>query len=228
MIVALNAGLAMNEPLEEEQMSFEIPEEELPHEEPRTEEDLKGLMERVADSLDDFAGGKTLSDDITMMCIEYLGGTAGSGVSAEPNMFAGISAAETGSRIKLAANTENFRTVFHFIERHLMQVDCPFGIQKQILIAAQEVYANIAGYAYAPDTGNVDIDIRITEDGSLARIMFIDTGVEFDPLVNDDPDPSGGMGLFIVKKLMDSVSYTREDGKNIFTMEKRIRESENV
>lgn len=230
LLEALNADLVVKEPLENENMSLEIPgadvvaeEESLKNDDPETDAEM--LMERIARSIKGHLGGSPQKDDITMICLKYLGGTDGPGTVYEPNMFSGVSEAETGSRIKVAAGKENFRTVFHFIERHLMQAECPFRIQKQILVAAEEIYANIASYAYAPDTGSVDIDIRITEDGTKAKIMFIDSGVEFDPLMKED-SASDGLGIFMVKNIMDDLSYERRDGKNIFTMEKRIHEKD--
>ena len=108
-----------------------------------------------------------------------------------------------------------------------MQTECSFNMQKRILVAAEEIYANITNYAYAPDEGSVDIDIRITDGGSKVKIMFIDSGVAFDPLAKADPafgemDGKESMGIFLVKQLMDDVSYMRKDDKNVFTMEKRI------
>ena len=237
LLRALNEDLIVNESLEDEHMSFEIPEaDEVAQEEIRgvlekddetSRAELGMILERVALSLDDHMDGVVQSDDITMMCLKYFGGTDGSGIEYEPNMFAQISEAETGSRIKVAACKENFRTVFHFIERHLMQTECSFNMQKRILVAAEEIYANITNYAYAPDEGSVDIDIRITDGGSKVKIMFIDSGVAFDPLAKADPafgemDGKESMGIFLVKQLMDDVSYMRKDDKNVFTMEKRI------
>ena len=102
-------------------------------------------------------------------------------------------------------------------------------IQMQIDVAVEEIFVNIANYAYSPDTGpaTVRLDIR---DG-IAVITFIDSGVPYDPLAKPDPDvtlsaedrPIGGLGIFLVKKSMDSVSYNYESGKNVLRLKKRIK-----
>ncbi len=96
-----------------------------------------------------------------------------------------------------------------------------------ILIALDEILSNIVYYAY-PDGSTGVIDINIQFDGSTIEIRFIDSGVPFDPLAKADPDLSipveereiGGLGIFIVKKLMNEVSYVRENDKNILMITK--------
>ena len=93
----------------------------------------------------------------------------------------------------------------------------------KLLISAEEIFSNIARYAYE-EPGNADITVTI-EDGML-KVIFEDTGIEYNPLEKDDPDITlsveerkiGGLGIFIVKKSMDLVRYERKDNKNIFTM----------
>lgn len=96
-----------------------------------------------------------------------------------------------------------------------------------ILIALDEILSNIVYYAY-PDGSTGVIDIEIKFDGETIDIRFIDSGVPFDPLTKADPDLSipveereiGGLGIFIVKKLMNEVSYVRENEKNILMISK--------
>ncbi len=96
-----------------------------------------------------------------------------------------------------------------------------------ILIALDEILSNIVYYAY-PDGSTGVIDIEIKFDGETIEIRFIDSGVPFDPLTKADPDLSipveereiGGLGIFIVKKLMNEVSYVRENEKNILMISK--------
>jgi anti-sigma regulatory factor (Ser/Thr protein kinase) len=108
-------------------------------------------------------------------------------------------------------------------------------IIRQIKLCVEEIYINIANYAYAPETGQARItfDTAGTAGGDpplRSVISFIDSGKPYDPLAKEDPDigldlddtPIGGLGIFIVKETMDSVAYERTDGKNIFTMEKVI------
>ena len=98
----------------------------------------------------------------------------------------------------------------------------------QIEVAVEELFVNIAHYAYAPDTGSATIRTEIT--AGTAEITFIDSGVQYDPLAKPDPDVSlpaserqvGGLGIFMVKKSMDDMRYEYRDGKNILTIVKKL------
>jgi len=122
------------------------------------------------------------------------------------------------------AKIENMDSVFDFINERLE--DCKPEIQNQIGIVIDEIFSNIVRYAYHPSSGNVTI--RITVD-SYITIEFEDRGVAFNPLSADEPDITlpaeereiGGLGIFMVKKIMDSVEYRREGDKNILTVKKR-------
>ncbi|KAB2909760.1 MAG: ATP-binding protein [Ignavibacteriales bacterium] len=103
-----------------------------------------------------------------------------------------------------------------------------------ILIALDEVLANITYYAYSEGTtGEIEIEVSFKDD--VLQIKFIDSGVEFNPLAKKDPDLSvsienravGGLGIYIVKKLMDSVTYSREGKKNIFIISKKLNGESN-
>ena len=100
----------------------------------------------------------------------------------------------------------------------------------EISVAAEEVYVNIASYAYAPDTGTATIRMACTEDPAAVTLTFLDSGIPFNPLEREDPDLSlpveereiGGLGILMVKKTMDEAHYERVDGQNILTLTKRI------
>ena len=99
----------------------------------------------------------------------------------------------------------------------------------QIDIAVEELYVNIASYAYAPATGPATLQVEL-EEGGVAAITFIDEGVPYDPLAKPDPDVTlsaeerqiGGLGIFMVKKSMDSMDYARRDGKNMLRIRKKL------
>ena len=128
----------------------------------------------------------------------------------------------------LDAATENLDTVIAFVTEQLEAVDCPMKAQMQLEIAVEELFVNIAHYAYAPGTGTATIRTEITAD--TAEITFIDSGVQYDPLAKPDPDVSlpaserqiGGLGIFMVKKSMDDMRYEYRDGKNILTIKKKL------
>ena len=113
--------------------------------------------------------------------------------------------------------------VLDFINEHIK--DCPMKIQNQIGIAVDEIFSNIARYAYHPEIGAATVRVAVSDD---IAIEFEDSGVAYDPLSKNDPDISlsaeqreiGGLGIFMVKNIMDSVEYRREDGKNILTITK--------
>ncbi len=100
----------------------------------------------------------------------------------------------------------------------------------QIDIAVEEIFVNIAHYAYTPNVGQAVIRTEITEDPLMISITFIDSGMAFDPLAKPDPDVTlpaeerqiGGLGIYMVKKSMDEVTYERKDDQNILTIRKKI------
>ena len=131
-------------------------------------------------------------------------------------------------RLEISAQVENLDAVTEFITSELEAADCSMKAQMQIEIAVEELFVNIAHYAYAPNVGMAVISIGI-EDGS-AVITFEDSGVPYDPLAKEDPDITlsaqerdiGGLGIFMVKKSMDDMRYEYRDGKNILTIVKRL------
>ena len=130
--------------------------------------------------------------------------------------------------LTLAATVENIEAVTDFVSAMLEEADCPMKAQMQISIAIDELFGNIAHYAYAPQTGEATVQVEIEE--GMAAITFIDSGVPYDPLTAETPDTSlsaeersvGGLGIFMVKKSMDEMAYRYEDGKNMLTIRKRI------
>ena len=102
--------------------------------------------------------------------------------------------------------------------------------QMQIDIAIDEIMANISLYAYAPDTGPVEVRFSYDAESRTAAITFVDRGTPFDPLQRAEPDTSlsaeerqiGGLGIFLVRKTMDGMKYRRESGQNILTILKKI------
>ena len=100
----------------------------------------------------------------------------------------------------------------------------------QISIAIEEIFINICNYAYPDEQGTIELQIEIDPPTHRASFTFIDSGIPYDPLEKEDPDvtlsaeerPIGGPGVFMVKQLMDTVNYRREDGKNILFLQKRL------
>ena len=133
--------------------------------------------------------------------------------------------------LTIAAAVENIAAVTAFVDEQLEALDCPMKVQMQIDIAIDELFSNIAHYAYAPGAGDVTVRVEITEAPPAAVITFIDQGVPYNPLTAADPDTSlsaderaiGGLGIFMVKKSMDEITYKYENGSNILSIHKKLR-----
>ena len=134
------------------------------------------------------------------------------------------------AELVIDAKTENLEKVLSFVDARLEELDCPMKVQMQIDIAVEELFVNIAHYAYAPGTGSAIIRFEAEEDPKTAVITLQDSGIPYDPLKKEDPDVTlsaedraiGGLGIFMVKKSMDSMHYERKDGQNVLTIKKRI------
>lgn len=132
--------------------------------------------------------------------------------------------------LTIAATVENIDAVTEFVDEQLEALDCPMKAQMQINIAIDELFGNIAHYAYNPDVGDATVRVEVMEEPLSVVITFIDGGVPYDPLAADDPDTSlsaeeraiGGLGIFMVKKSMDEITYRYEGGKNILSIRKKI------
>ena len=130
--------------------------------------------------------------------------------------------------IELEAAVANLPKVLGFIDSHLEAAGCPLKVMMQIDMAAEEIFVNIANYAYAPGKGMAKVGVEMEEDPLSVTITFIDRGIPYDPLAKDDPDVTlsaeerkiGGLGIFLVKNTMDDMTYVYEDGQNILRIKK--------
>ncbi len=159
-----------------------------------------------------FANGMEQADDITMLALRYFG---------QQNHL---------RTLRIDATKENLTEVSAWIEEMLQILDVPMKEQMQIQLAAEEIYINIANYAYAPGTGPVVVRIGYDMDRHAVKMAFVDHGMPYDPLAKEDPDTTltaeerevGGLGIFLVKKTMDNVHYVRSNHANVLTFEKLI------
>lgn len=130
----------------------------------------------------------------------------------------------------ITADTKRLDEVLSFVDEILGKYDCPTVTQIQIDIAVEEIYVNIAHYAYNPEVGEATITCRVENDPLRVIIEFKDGGLPYNPLDREDPDIElsaeerdiGGLGIYMVKNSMDNVSYRYEGEKNIFTIEKTL------
>ena len=132
--------------------------------------------------------------------------------------------------LTIDATVQNIEKVTAFVDEQLAQLNCPLKAQMQIDIAIDELFGNIAHYAYNPKTGPATVRIDVLQDPLSVVVTFIDNGKAYDPLAREDPDISltaqereiGGLGIYMVKKSMDEISYEYKDGKNILRIKKKI------
>ena len=134
------------------------------------------------------------------------------------------------NELTIEALVENITQVTEFIDARLEELDCPLKAQMQIDVAVDELFGNIAQYAYEQETGTITVRVEVVEDPLSVVITFIDQGIPYDPLQKQDPDITlsaeereiGGLGIFIVKKTMDEVLYEYKEGQNILKIKKTI------
>ena len=130
--------------------------------------------------------------------------------------------------LTVTASLEKLHEVINFINAELERQGCPLELQNKIDLAVEEIFVNIANYAYTPASGSVTISIAACEE---IVITFEDTGKFFNPLEQPDPDLEkplmereiGGLGIFFVKKTMDKIDYKRVDDKNVLILTKSLR-----
>ncbi len=133
--------------------------------------------------------------------------------------------------ITVPAELEKLKDVNDFIVEKLDELDCPPRAQVQLEIAIEEIFVNIANYAYNPVIGKATVRMDVDEDARRVSLRFEDEGTPYNPLAREDPDITlgvedrgvGGLGIYMTKKSMDDVVYSYEDGKNILVITKQIK-----
>ena len=190
------------------------------------EERLLGFMKRNATAdaitllpalkadIDKFVGEAPQFDDITMLMFDYKSQKGGA-----------LTVNKT-----FPAKIEALSDVLGFVDETLEMHGCPMKIQTAICVAIEEVFVNVAHYAYGEGEGDMTLYVDFDEKSRNITFRMTDRGTPFDPLKKPDPDITlsaeereiGGLGIFITKKTMDSVTYSYENGENILTMIKKI------
>ena len=125
---------------------------------------------------------------------------------------------------------DSIPVITEFVDAQLEQYGCPMKAQMQIDIAIDELFSNIVHYAYHPEVGPATVRVEVAEDPLSVIITFIDQGVPYDPLSREDPDVTlsaeerdiGGLGIYIVKKNMNEITYEYKDGRNILKIRKEL------
>ncbi len=128
------------------------------------------------------------------------------------------------------AKTENLGKVHEFVDEQLEANGCSMRSMLQMDIAVEEIFVNIANYAYTPETGKAVIRVDTANDPNRVTVIFKDTGIPYDPLAKEDPDITlsseerkiGGLGIYMAKKSVDDIQYEYKNGENILSIRKNL------
>ena len=173
----------------------------------------EALLSGLKEDIDLFAGDAPQFDDITMLVFDYK---KKEGAAMKEKVF--------------SASKDALSEVMAFTEECLESFDCPMKSSMAICVAVEEIFVNIASYAYGDGIGEASLCFDFDENERLMTLVVSDEGIPFNPLEREEPDITlsaadrdiGGLGIFITKKTMDTVSYKNENGKNILTMTKKL------
>jgi len=172
------------------------------------------LLYSIKHDVDSFACGAEQADDITMIALRV-------------NDKSSLIGKNKMKELKLEARIENLDRVIDFVNRELQVINCPYDVQNSIDVAVEEIFINIVDYAYTPNKGTVSISISVEEK---VMIRFEDTGKPYNPLEHTTANLSkplmdrevGGLGIHLVRQIMDAIEYMRVENKNILIMTKYI------
>lgn len=132
------------------------------------------------------------------------------------------------AEITVTATLDSLNTVLTFVDEQMEKAGCSMKLMTQVDMAVEEIFVNIARYAYHPEVGEASVRCEAGGDPFQVIVGFADRGRPYNPLEREDPDvtldaeqrPIGGLGILMAKKLMDDVQYEYQDGKNILTLRK--------
>lgn len=168
------------------------------------------IIDGINRSVIDFVGDAPQYDDLTMLCLELM------------------ETEDVDNMLTVEALNENLQTVMDFVDGFLEENGVSAKTQMQVDLSVEEIFVNIANYAYGNGTGTAEISVK--SDGGEITVMLKDSGIPYNPLKKPDPDitlsteerPIGGLGIFLTKKNMDTVTYEYSNNQNVLTMTKKI------
>ena len=173
------------------------------------------MIETITRRIHEFVGDAAQSDDLTMLAIHYT-----------PKHFE-----STLTKTLLIKNDVHEVSKFSaFIKAVMEQLNIEKALARQFRLAVEEAVVNVIDYAY-PAGQEGDIEVRMMFDGETLKTVIIDSGVAFDPTAKERADTSlsaedrqiGGLGILLVRELMDSINYERADGQNFLTLIKKLK-----
>lgn len=200
----------------------------------QNEQGVEALIHLVERDIETFAAGADRADDITMLAITYCGNAAGSAEATETpaaGLEPAAAAAPGMSELVVPAALSALPAVQEFVLGVMLSHgDCLQVVRGQLELVVEELFVNIAHYAYAPGQGEATLRCGVMGAPPELVMQFIDSGRPYNPLDKADPDVDaslaereiGGLGIYIVKNTMDAVEYEYRDGRNILTIRKKL------
>ena len=183
----------------------------------------RDVIKEVRNQIDGFVKEAEQFDDITMLNFIWH--------KEESTLNPGSTdSEELSTTVSVPASEANLIAVNNFINSHLEPYDIPVGLQTKIELVVEELFVNIAKYAYKDNTGTVQIDCHVSQNPNVLHLTFKDSGIPFNPLAKEDPDVTlsaedreiGGLGIFLTKKYMDTIDYQYENKMNVLTLTKNL------
>ena len=173
------------------------------------------LLQTMTDAVNQFVEDAEQSDDLTMLVIHYM-----------PQEFESV-LTET---LVMKNNLHEVTRFSAFIKSATEKLGIEKSLARQLRLAVEEAVVNVINYAY-PAGKEGDITIKIMSNGNTLRFQIIDAGVLFDPTMKERADTTlsaedrqiGGLGILLVRELMDSINYERIEGTNVLTLIKNLK-----
>ena len=185
----------------------------------------RAIIEGTTEAVHAFVGGAEQSDDLTMVAIQFVHPIVNTAPDANKT-------APGTKHLTLGNDVQQVPQLAAFVEEVAEGIGADASTTMNLNLAMEEAVVNVMNYAYPEGTtGDIDIDADYRDD--TLTFVICDSGTPFDPTGNDEPDttlsaeerPIGGLGIFLVQQLMDSVAYKRKDNKNILTLKKKITQT---
>ena len=180
-----------------------------------TDKQPKEVLEKVTKAVDSFVKNAEQSDDLTMLAIRYT-----------PKQFKST-LTET---LTIKNDIQEVKRLSNFLKSVIEKLDIETSLARKLRLGVEEAVVNVINYAYPADNeGNITINMM--SDGHSLRFQIIDEGVAFDPTAKQKTDTTlsvedrqiGGLGILLVRELMDSINYERTGGRNILTLIKKYK-----
>ena len=177
---------------------------------PKRKISAENILKEVKSDVLSFTNEEPQADDITMLALSYKG-------------------FENLDTILLEANIDNYSKLIDWLNKKCDDADIQSAYKTKLNIAVEEIFANVANYAYPTNEGNVEVAFKVS--GNEVEMKFIDAGTPYNPLEKQDPDITlnaderqiGGLGIFMVKNYMDEVNYNYENENNVLTIKMVIQ-----